>query len=78
MLLEREENEAFCLAAGDEEYTIYFTGGGEVILNGRPGEYEVRWMQIRSSHRGEPSIMELPGMLTTPSNDQWAVFLRKL
>ena len=27
MLSEREENEAFCLAAGDEEYAIYFTGG---------------------------------------------------
>ncbi len=52
MLPEREENEAFCLAAGGEEYAIFFIGGGGAIFNGPAGGYKATWLQIRSSHWG--------------------------
>jgi hypothetical protein len=77
LLSEREENEAFCLAIPGREYALYFPGKGEVLINAEPGEYEIRWLQIRSSHWGGENIMELPGRLRTPSDDQWAVLIRK-
>jgi hypothetical protein len=78
LLLNREENEAYCLAIEGEEYAIYFTGGGEVILDAVPGEYEVRWLQIRTAQWSGTQIMELPASLKAPSNDQWAVYLKRI
>jgi hypothetical protein len=75
LLGDREENEAFCISVDGKQYAIYFTGKGKVTLNVPPGNYEVNWLQIRSSHWGEPTTMELPGKLKTPSDDQWAVLI---
>jgi len=77
LLGNREENEAFCIAIDDKEFAIYFTGKGDVTLNVPPGEYEVNWLQIRSSHWGELSVMEFPAVLSTPSDDQWAVLIKR-
>ncbi len=78
LLYERDENEAYCLAIPGEEYAVYFTGKGEVHLNAVPAEYEIRWLQIRSSDWGGEEIVELPGRLKTPSDDQWAVLVRRV
>lgn len=78
LLVNREENEAFCIAVEEQEYAIYFTGRGEVALDIPPGEYEVNWLQIRSSQWGEPHIMQFPASLKTLSDDQWAVLVRRL
>ncbi len=76
LLKDREENEAYCLAIEGQEYAIYFTGEGEVTLNVQPGKYEVRWLQIRTSRWSETQNAELPGVLKTPSDDQWAALIR--
>jgi hypothetical protein len=78
LLGNREENEAYCIAFEENEYAIYFTGKGEVILNIPPGKYEVNWLQIRSSHWSEAQTIEFPGSLKTPSDDQWVVLVRNL
>jgi len=77
LLLNREENEAYLLAKDGEEYAIYFTGRGEVGLDVPDGEYEVRWLQVRSSHWGPAQTVEFPATLKTPTDDQWAVLIRK-
>ena len=78
LLKNRDENEAYCLAIEGKEYAVYFTGGGDVLLDAEPGEYEVRWLQIRTAQWSGTRTLELPSALKTPSNDQWAVFLRRL
>ena len=78
LLKNRDENEAYCLAIEGEEYAVYFTGGGEVLLDAEPGEYELRWLQISTGQWGGTQTMELPARLKTPSNDQWAVFLKRI
>jgi hypothetical protein len=77
LLRDREENEAFCLAWPGREYALYFPGQGEVFLDAEPGNYEAAWLQIRSSHWGEPVEILLPGPIRTPNQDQWALLLQK-
>lgn len=77
LLGNREENEAFSISVKELDYAVYFTGKGEVTLNISPAEYEVNWLQIRSSQWGESYHMQFPGSLKTPSNDQWVVLVRK-
>lgn len=78
LLKNRDQNEAYCLAIEGEEYAVYFTGGGEVLLDADSGEYEVRWLQIRTAQWSGVQTFELPTSLKAPSNDQWAAFLRRL
>ncbi len=78
LLTNREENEAYCLALEEEEYAVYFTGEGEVGLKIPSGNYEVRWLQIRTSQWSATQSLESPGNLKTPSDDQWTVFIRKI
>jgi hypothetical protein len=77
LLINRDENEAYCLAIKGEEFVIYFTGMGEVALNVPEGKYEVKWLQIRTSQWSITQTMEFPAKLKTPSDDQWAVFIEK-
>lgn len=77
LLTKREENEAYCLAIEEKEFAVYFTGKGEVGLNAPAGEYEVKWLQIRTSQWSISRNIELPGELKTPSDDQWVVFIKK-
>jgi len=78
LLKNREENEAYCIAVQGSEYAICFTGRGGVLLDAPAGEYGVLWLQIRSSQWGQPLYLEFPAVLTTPTDDQWAVLVRKL
>jgi len=76
LLLNREKNEAYCLAIEGKEYAIYFTSEGEIKLNVHPGKYEVNWLNIRTSQWSKTQIVEQPGALKTPSDDQWVVFVQ--
>jgi hypothetical protein len=78
LLINRDENGAYCLAIEGKEYVIYFTGKGEVGLNVPAGKYEVRWLNIKTSEWGRTETMESPGALKTPSGDQWVVFIEKM
>ena len=73
-----EDNEAYCLAANEKEFVVYFPSGGQVTLNAPQGKYEVQWLDISSSRWVEPSTIELPGQLKTPSNRMWAVMVKRL
>ncbi|MFW5822593.1 MAG: hypothetical protein ACOCU7_04315, partial [Tangfeifania sp.] len=77
LLKNREENEAYCMAIEGEEYAVYFTGKGEVELNVPQGEYEARWLQVRTSQWSGAQTIKLPEKLKTPSDDQWVVFIKK-
>ncbi len=77
LLINREENEAYCLALEGDEYAVYFTGKGEVGLKIPKGKYEVKWLQIRTSQWSDPHTMMQLDKLKTPSDDQWVVFIKK-
>ena len=78
LLSEREENEAYCLAADEKEFALYFPANGEVVLNAPTGKYEARWLNIFSSEWSNPKTLELPGEVKTPTDNQWAVIIRKI
>ena len=75
LLSGREENEAYCLAADKKEFALYFPANGNVKLNAPKGKYQARWFNIRSTQWNQPVTMDLPGVLKTPTDDQWAVFI---
>jgi hypothetical protein len=77
ILADREENEAYCLAADEKEFVVYFPANGEVTLNAPRGKYDVKWLDISASQWKETTAIELPGLLNTPSDGMWAVILRK-
>ncbi len=78
LLGNREENEAYCIAVNDKEFAIYFTGKGDIFLNIPSGEYEINWLQVRSSQWGQPYNLQMPAQLNTPSDDQWVVMIHHL
>jgi hypothetical protein len=75
LLAGREANEAYCLAAGEKEFAVYFPQKGEVTLNVPEGIYEARWLNISSSEWSKSKMLELPGDLKTSSDDHWAAFI---
>jgi hypothetical protein len=77
LLKNREKNEAYCLAIEGEEYAIYFTGKGEIELSIPDGQFQLKWLQIRTSQWSVVQTPEYPGKLKTPSDDQWVVFIAK-
>ena len=74
----REENEAYCLSITDREYAVFFPGKGKVGLDIPQGKYEVRWLNILSSKWDQPTILEFPAELKTPSDEMWAALLNKI
>ena len=76
-LSDREENEAYCLAADEKEFVVYFPANGEVTLNAPRGKYEVKWLEISSSRWMETATIEFPGKLKTPTDGMWAVLVRR-
>ncbi len=50
LLSERENNEAYCLAAGGRAYALYFPKGGEIVLDvGKEGEFTIRWFDVNTA-----------------------------
>lgn len=86
LLLEREPNEAFCMALdipSKYQYAIYFPGEGSVKLRlPNRGSYELHWLHIRSSQwRFETEILKAWSQtiqINTPDKDQWAVIVKKV
>ncbi|MCK5701682.1 MAG: hypothetical protein KAI29_11035, partial [Cyclobacteriaceae bacterium] len=81
LLLEREENEAFCRAIEGKEYAIFFPkGGGEVKLNttAENGEISIKWLDILKSEWSETSILPIHNSKTTitaPDQKNWLAYL---
>ncbi len=75
LLSDREPNEAYCMAIPGKEYVVYFTSSGEVKLNGEPGKYKARWLDIDDSAWGDSFETELPAMLNTDEATHRVLFL---
>ncbi len=78
LLSDRKDNEAYCLASDKQEYSVYFPGKGDVTMNVPIGKYEARWLNINSSQWSQPETIVLPGKLKTPTDDHWAIIIRRI
>ena len=78
----RSKNEAYCMADPPRAYGVYFTDGGQVLLDisasgGKP--MTVRWLDIMAGKWSNP--LPLPAQdgqakLTTPSAGYWAALIK--
>jgi len=82
LLSNREDNEAYCLAAGTN-YAVYFPKGGEVKLKVpvRDAPYTIRWLDPEKATFGEKISSDgddTPIILKTPNNEQtWLVVINQ-
>jgi len=80
LLSGREDNEAYCTANPGKDYAVYFTNGGEVLLDvtGVDGDITVRWLDIMTS-RWVAEVEAVGGgelLLRCPSDGFWAVLVQ--
>ena len=73
----REPNEAYCMAFEGEEYLVYFPASGSVTLKASEEDYVVRWLDIGNATWHETENLQMPGILSTPGDRHWAVFLKR-
>ena len=80
LLAERKPNEAYCLAKPGKQYAVYFTNGGEVILNiealKKPAE--LRWLDIMKCQWTASQPVQGGSRITLrcPSQGYWAVLIQ--
>ncbi|MHC4686483.1 MAG: hypothetical protein ACYTEW_19545 [Planctomycetota bacterium] len=80
LLSARKPNEAYCMANPGTEYAVYFTDGGEVILDisslNKPAT--VQWLDIMKSQWSGPRRIEGKSKLNLrcPSRGYWAVLVQ--
>jgi len=77
LLSGREPNEAFCMAIPGKEYVVYFPSSGEVMLNGAPGKYQARWLDIDNSAWEDPFELELPASVKSEEDNHRVLFLKR-
>jgi hypothetical protein len=77
LLSERAANEAFCMAIPGREYVVYFPASGEVMLNGEPGNYKARWLDIENSTWGDDFELELPATVKSDNINHRVLFLKR-
>ncbi len=79
LLLDRESNEAYCLANPGKEYAVYFPESGDVHLDitGFKGTVKIRWYNIDEGRWERSSLVKNndPLLLKTPGNGQWAAII---
>jgi hypothetical protein len=82
LLNEREPNEAYCLAQQGKQYAVYFTDGGEVLLDlsAVEGKFELRWLDISNTIWQESIITEgtTQVKVTAPGKGQWVALILPL
>ncbi|MCA9450462.1 MAG: hypothetical protein KC931_25295, partial [Candidatus Omnitrophica bacterium] len=80
LLLDREENEAYCFAHPGVEYAVYFPKEGTVrlALPDSSDKWRIEWVNILSSEWKPAEQIETgePVVLTSPGN-HWAVVIAK-
>jgi hypothetical protein len=80
LLDDREENEAYLAAAPGKAYLLYFTDGGSVRLDVRPGDYRLHW--INGTTGEVVNVADVPPdpsfTVNAPSGGTWlAAILKK-
>jgi hypothetical protein len=82
LLSNRNPNEAYCFAEEGKQYAIYFSDGGEVMLDFTEveGELEIRWMNIVQSAWLETKTISgnQQVMIIAPGRGQWAVLIQRI
>jgi hypothetical protein len=75
LLRSREEDEAYLAARAGEQYVLYFTDGGSVGLNlkGHKGEFQLRWIDIRTGTWGNRTAIAGGRVVTVsvPNKGPW-------
>ncbi|MBW6533605.1 MAG: hypothetical protein K0B11_01220, partial [Mariniphaga sp.] len=77
ILSEREPNVAFCMAIPGKEYVVYFPSSGEVMLNGSPGKYQARWLDIDNSAWEDSFELELPASVKSEDDNHRVLILKR-
>lgn len=81
LLINRADNEAYCLAEEGRQYSVFFNNGGSVDLDlsESSGELEIKWLDIEKSEWGYTATITGGGThtLSSPSSGQWAVLIKK-
>lgn len=77
LLLQREENEAYCRAVPGEDYLVYFPAQGEVLLDvsGRPIDYKLERLELYSGSWTEAEIESVDTHVLLKSPGQHYLFL---
>jgi hypothetical protein len=79
LLSDREDNEAYCIANPGKEYAVYFTNGGQVMLDISPLKKpaEVRWLDIMKSKwtTNQQTESESKIKLSCLSKGYWAALI---
>lgn len=78
----RSRNEAYCMADPPRAYGVYFTDGGQVLVDvsaAGDGELTLRWLDIMAGKWSNP--LPLPtqdgqAKLTTPAAGYWAALIK--
>jgi hypothetical protein len=82
LLNKREPNEAYCLAQQGKQYAVYFTDGGEVLLDisAVKGKFELNWLDISNTIWQQIIIAEGTKhvRVTAPGNGQWVALILPL
>ncbi len=79
LLLDREDNEAYCRALPGQVYAVYFTNGGEVTLDltATDGETTLQWLDVMHAkwQEGIPITGKAKIKLSAPSEGHWIALL---
>jgi hypothetical protein len=80
LLIDRQENEVFCLAAPNKSYVLYYPGCGEVALPLQQSKVKVKWLNILNAQWEESYQLEVDSSLTlkSPCEGKWAVWIEVL
>ncbi len=80
LLSGREEDEAYLSYMENEQYAVFFTGGGEVELQ-LPGDdrrWQVRWLDISKSQWVRPqAVSQQRASLRAPADGQWVAIVNE-
>ncbi len=81
LLSDREENEAYLAAKPGKAYLLFFTDGGEVILDLTPwpGNYHLSWFSVRRGEKHSEKVIPGGGKmkLIPPEGNEWVALLIK-
>ena len=82
LILEREEDEAYVASNAHKDVVVYFTDGGQIILDFTDfeGLYSLKWLNIEGANWCHESVIDGGGILelTCPYAGNWIALLSKL
>ncbi len=81
LILEREEDEAYLARNTNRDVLVYFTDGGQIVLDFTDfeGNYSLKWLNLEGANWYQESMLEGGGILelTSPYAGNWVALLSK-